>query len=242
MKDKHSILLVEDDQSLGYLLQDNLEMHGYEVRLCRNGEEGGIAFLESQWDLVILDVMMPKKNGFELASEIRGQGSEVAMIFLTAKGLKEDRIKGLRLGADDYISKPFSIEELLLRIQAVLRRTGKPSPPTKDSTDPTEEVLFAGYRLDPINLSLHLGEQREKLTEREAQLLHYLARQPNTLLRRADILNAIWGDDGYFTGRSMDVFISRLRKHFRNDPRVNIVNVHGTGYRMEVNDTDHESE
>ena len=177
---------------------------------------------------------MPKKNGFELAQEIRDQDATVAMIFLTAKGLKEDRIKGLRIGADDYITKPFSIEELLLRIQAVLRRLQKPSSIDVRPSAPNENIAFASYRLDLNNLSLHQGEQRQQLTEREAALLHYLSSQPNRLLRRDDILKAVWGDDGYFTGRSMDVFISRLRKLFRGDTQVKIVNVHGAGYRMEI--------
>lgn len=234
MSDPISILLVEDDDSLGYLLQDNLEMHGYQVRLCRNGVAGGEAFQAQTWDLVILDVMMPNKNGFELAKEIRAVNTEVAMVFLTAKNLKEDRIKGLRLGADDYITKPFSIEEFLLRIKAILRRVQKttPSPPTPQ--EKPKEISFADYRLDLKNLSLHQGETRQQLTERETQLLYFLSSQPNSLLRRDDILKAVWGDDGYFTGRSMDVFISRLRKLFRSDSQVNIVNVHGTGYRMEI--------
>lgn len=231
--DKISILLVEDDDSLGYLLQDNLEMHGYSVRLCRNGHEGGIAFEEQVWDLVILDVMMPKKNGFELAKEIRALNSDVAMIFLTAKGLKEDRIKGFKIGADDYITKPFSVEEFLLRIQAVLRRLRK-EPNTTGSPEQKEQVSFASYSLDLRNLTLSQDDKRQQLTQREAQLLHFLSTQPNRLLRRDDILKAVWGDDGYFTGRSMDVFISRLRKHFRDDTQVKIVNVHGTGYRMEI--------
>jgi len=228
-----TILLVEDDESLGFLLQDNLEMHGYEVRLCRNGLEGSNAFRQKAWDLVILDVMMPNKNGFELAEEIRGLNETVAMVFLTAKGLKEDRIKGLRLGADDYITKPFSIEEFLLRIKAILRRVNLAQKQVPQAAKP-EELYFSVYHLDLKNLSLHQGDERQQLTEREAQLLHFFASQPNQLLRRDAILNAVWGDDGYFTGRSMDVFISRLRKLFRNDPAVNIVNVHGTGYRMEI--------
>lgn len=231
--EKISILLVEDDESLGYLLQDNLEMHGYSVRLCRNGQEGGIAFTEQVWDLVILDVMMPKKNGFELAREIRAKNSDVAMIFLTAKGLKEDRIKGFKIGADDYITKPFSIEEFLLRIQAVLRRLRKVTE-TTTASEPTDQVSFASYQLDLRNLTLSQDDKQQQLTQREAQLLHFLSTQPNRLLRRDDILKAVWGDDGYFTGRSMDVFISRLRKHFKGDAQVKIVNVHGTGYRMEI--------
>ncbi|MCL4124575.1 UNVERIFIED_CONTAM: hypothetical protein GTU68_034725 [Idotea baltica] len=209
-------------------------MHGYQVRLCRNGVAGGNAFQEQTWDLVILDVMMPNKNGFELAKEIRAVNTEVAMVFLTAKSLKEDRIKGLRLGADDYITKPFSIEEFLLRIKAILRRVQKTPPSTPAPQTKPTEIHFASYRLDLKNLSLHQQETRQQLTEREAQLLYFFASQPNILLRRDDILKAVWGDDGYFTGRSMDVFISRLRKLFRPDPQVNIVNVHGTGYRMEI--------
>lgn len=234
MSEPVSILLVEDDDSLGYLLQDNLEMQGYRVKLCRNGEEGARAFGEGEWDLVILDVMMPKKNGFELAEEIRAKDAGVAMIFLTAKALKEDRIKGLKIGADDYITKPFSIEEFLLRIQAILRRLQRSGSNLPESKPQPKEVSFADYRLELKNLYLYRGEQQQQLTEREAQLLYYFATQANQLLRRDDILKAVWGDDGYFTGRSMDVFISRLRKFFKADPRVNIVNVHGTGYRMEI--------
>lgn len=232
-----SILLVEDDENLGYLVQDSLSMKGYRVQLCRNGEEGAIAFAEGKFDLVILDVMMPKKNGFELGREIRDQNAEVAMIFLTARGMKEDRIKGLRIGADDYITKPFSIEELLLRIQAIQRRIRKPAASVAAAPDHPAKVSFGRYRLDVDELTFYVEEQPQQLTEREAQLLHFLSTRPNRLLRRDEILKAVWGDDGYFTGRSMDVFISRLRKLFRGDSEVNIVNVHGTGYRMEYEES-----
>lgn len=232
MTTRPRILLVEDDENLGYLLEDNLEMQGYAITRCKNGEEGATAFRDAAYDLVILDVMMPKKNGFELAEEIRALDADVALIFLTAKGLKEDRIMGLRIGADDYITKPFSIEEFLLRIQAILRRLQK-----TESAEVAQQH-FAGYRLDVGNLTLHRDEQQWQLTEREAQLLNFFASQPNRLLRRDDILKAVWGDDGYFTGRSMDVFISRLRKLFKEDVRVQIVNVHGTGYRFEVAELD----
>ncbi|KAA3656109.1 MAG: DNA-binding response regulator [Calditrichaeota bacterium] len=223
------VLLVEDDPNLGFLLQENLESHGYTVKLCTDGEQGKLAFFAEVWDLCLFDVMLPKKDGFTLALEIREKDQRVPIIFLTAKSLKEDRIEGLKIGADDYICKPFSMEELLLRIQAVLRRTG------------TSGAAVNGGVYQLGTFTFHVDEQRlysesatYKLTTKESQLLHLLCKNRNAVLSREDALLTIWGEENYFTGRSMDVFISRLRKYLQSDDDVEIRTVHGTGFKLVV--------
>lgn len=223
----HNILLVEDDPNLGAVLQEFLELKQYKIRLRSDGDEGLQAFLEEKPDLCVLDVMMPKRDGFDLAREIRMRDANVPIIFLTAKGMKEDKIEGFSIGADDYVTKPFSAEELLFRIQAVLRRClhiKQEVPKTKFS--------LGAFSFDYDERLLTADNYRQPLTSKEADLLKMLCENKNTVLRREIALKKIWGDDSYFNGRSMDVFITRLRKYMRNDHHVEIVNVHGTGYKL----------
>lgn len=222
------ILLVEDDDSLGFVVKDNLEQEGYEIDLQVTGKAGQKAFQQNPYDIFILDVMLPEMDGFTLAEYIRSTGSDVPIIFLTAKSLKEDRIKGLKLGADDYLTKPFSIEELILRIEAILKRTGK-----KTVQNITVHSL-GGYTFDTKNLKLIFEEKTLELTHRESDLLEFLVQHKNETLSRDKILIAIWGDDDYFKGRSLDVFITRLRKYLAQDPSIKLSNVHGVGFRLEV--------
>lgn len=229
MEAQKHILLVEDDESMGFLLKDSLENYSYRVTHLSDGESALLAFNEQPFDLCLLDVMMPNMDGFSLATEIKKQDEDIPIIFLTAKALKEDRIKGFKLGADDYVTKPFSVEELALRIKAILKR-GKSLPPTNTS------ISFAKYELDLQNLVLNNGTKKIQLTQKEADILNLFVTNPNTLLKRAFILKTIWEDDGYFVGRSLDVFISKLRKHFKDDASVQIVNIHGSGYKFEVLD------
>lgn len=225
---KAKILLVEDDESLGFLLKDNLEMAGYEVHLLANGEAGSHAFSNQSFDLCILDVMLPKKDGFQLAADIRKVDVDVPIIFLTAKSLKEDRIKGFKIGGDDYITKPFSIEEFLLRIEAILKRTLKDAP-RADGGD----VFFIGSSVfNYKNLLVTTNGLKENLTYREAKLLKLLCSNKNKLLDRDHILKSVWEDEGVFVSRSLDVFISRLRKRLKADPSVQITSVHGIGYKL----------
>lgn len=223
------ILLVEDDDSLGFVVKDNLEQEGYEIDLQTTGKAGQRAFQQNQYDIYILDVMLPEMDGFTLAEYIRSTGSDVPIIFLTAKSLKEDRIKGLKLGADDYLTKPFSIEELVLRIEAILKRTGK-----KTNQQPVSVHTLGKYTFDTKNLKLIFEEKAQDLTHRESDLLEFLVQHKNETLSRDKILIAIWGDDDYFKGRSLDVFITRLRKYISQDPSVKLTNVHGVGFRLEV--------
>ncbi len=223
---KARILYVEDDESLGFVTRDNLELQGYEIVHCADGQQALELWQSQSFDLCILDVMLPKKDGFSLAEEIRRYDPQVPIIFLTAKSLKEDKIKGLRLGADDYITKPFSIEELILKIEVFLRRSGLTTPPA-----PTRFRL-GRFDFDHQNLSLEGNGECRRLTQREADLLRYLAERKNQVVKRADILEAIWGQNDYFLGRSLDVFISRLRKYLKPDPALKIENIHGVGFRL----------
>jgi DNA-binding response OmpR family regulator len=224
-----SILLVEDDPNLSMVLQDYLEMLGYGIHLSRDGAEGLAAFKEGSYDLCILDVMMPKKDGFTLAKEIRASKSEVPIIFLTAKSLKEDRIKGFMTGCDDYITKPFSTEELSLRIEAILRRYM-----ANQVAEETSEYKIGSYSFDVSNLILSRKGTSRNLTRKEAALLKILCRNENKLVPREDILNEVWGNDDYFLGRSMDVFIAKLRKYLSEDTGLSITNVHGSGFKLET--------
>lgn len=222
------ILLVEDDDSLGFVVKDNLEQEGYEIDLQTTGKLGQTAFQKNQYDICILDVMLPEMDGFTLAEYIRGTGNQVPIIFLTAKSLKEDRIKGLKLGADDYLTKPFSIEELILRIEAILKRTGKKTAQNIDTH------ILGKYTFDTKNLKLYFNEIPQDLTHRESDLLNFLVQNKNETIPRDKILIAIWGDDDYFKGRSLDVFITRLRKYLNQDPTIKLTNVHGVGFRLDV--------
>lgn len=226
---KYRILLVEDDPNLGVVLEEYLRLKGYEVTLAQDGEAGWNSFIDRAADLCILDVMMPKKDGFTLAKEIRARNAVVPIIFLTAKALKEDRIEGFELGADDYITKPFAAEELLLRIQAIIRRCE-----SNVSLKKKDDYVFSEFKFFYPLRTLSRGDTKHTLTSKEADLLRMLLEYKNETLRRDVALREIWGDDSYFNGRSMDVFLTKLRKYLRDDPNIEIVNVHGTGYKMVV--------
>lgn len=226
---KAHVLLVEDDDNLGFMLKDYLEMEGYQVNLQKDGQAGLQAFQNQTFDLCILDVMMPRQDGFSLAKDIRLANPEIPFVFLTAKALEEDRIRGLRLGADDYITKPFSTEELSLRLDIILKRTSRPDTLTK------EEMYQVGeYAFDFANQVLKHYDSERRLTKKEAQVLRLLCQNRNLLVRREVALTTIWGADDYFMGRSMDVYIAKLRGYLKDDPAVTIANIHGTGFKLEV--------
>lgn len=231
-KRKCKILLVEDDPNLSLVIQDYLEMIDYEVKLCKNGEEGLAEYRMEQYDLVILDVMMPKKDGFSVAEDIRKEDDVTPIIFLTAKSLKEDRVKGFQVGCDDYIAKPFSTEELSLRIKAILKRC---IPNTIEVVEESPKIFTIGvFTFDYENMQLSSGKNKQTLTRKEAALLKLLCLHQNKLLTRETALKSIWGSDDYFIGRSMDVFITKLRKYLKDDPNISITNVHGMGFKLEV--------
>jgi DNA-binding response OmpR family regulator len=222
----NKILLVEDDPNLGQILAEYLQMKGFNPTLCGDGEEALNMYMSQQFDLCLLDIMMPKKDGFTLAKEIRSIDKSLPIIFLTAKTLKDDAIEGFKIGADDYITKPFSMEELLLRINAVLRRS---SPASGD-----EKKVFniGNFTFNVNNQTLNSGNEVIKLTTKEANLLKLLCQNKNMTLNRSAALKMIWGDDSYFNARSMDVYITKLRKYLKNDERLNILTVHGEGFRL----------
>lgn len=224
------ILLLEDDPNLGFMIHEHLQLNGYEVTLCTNGREGLKAFEQGRFDLCLADVMMPRLDGFAFAREVRKRNADLPLIFLTAKSLKEDRIEGFKIGCDDYVTKPFSIEELLLRIQAVLRRT-------KGSADDNQETCFeiGEYSFDSDRQILRRGITTLSLTSRESELLRLLCLHCNQILEQSTALCTIWGEDSYFNSRSMDVFISRLRKYLKDDSRIEIINIHGRGYKLMIN-------
>jgi DNA-binding response OmpR family regulator len=223
------ILYTEDDETLAFLTKDNLEQNNYEVIHCCDGKLGLEAFKRQNFDICIFDIMMPKMDGFELATEIRKTNTDVPIIFLSAKTLKEDRIKGLRLGADDYLVKPFSIEELLLKIEIFLKRSQK-------NTVQTEKLVYdiGKYQFDTSNFILFNESEKISLTQREAELLKLFLDNKNLVLKREQILTALWGTDDYFMGRSLDVFISRLRKILTSEKGISIENLHGIGFRFSV--------
>ena len=228
------ILLVEDDPNLGLLLQDYLQLKGkFDVVLCVDGDEGLRAFTKQEFDLCILDVMMPKKDGFTLGKEIRKINENVPIIFATAKAMMEDKSAAYNLGGDDYITKPFRIEELLLRINALLKRVAVKE--TAENTPVQTEFQIGDYTFDYTTQLIHYKGQQQKLSTKEAELLQLLCLKKNTVLTREEALLSIWHDDNYFNGRSMDVFLSKLRKYLREDPKVEILNVHGKGYKLLVN-------
>ena len=222
---KAKILYVEDDETLSFVTSDNLTLNGYEVVHCMDGEEAINAFTADHFDLCLLDVMLPKKDGFTLAAEIRKKNPEIPIIFLTAKSMKEDRISGLKLGADDYITKPFSIEELILKIEVFLKR--KFINIKQASKYSIGKLLF-----DYKNLTISYGETEKTLTQREADLLKLLIENKNNVIKREEILERVWGQNDYFLGRSMDVFISRLRKYLSDDDNLKIDNIHGVGFKL----------
>ncbi len=224
---KVRILLVEDDTNLGQILQEYLEVKGFDTTLCRDGLEAWQTFQQDVFDFCILDVMMPKMDGFSLAEKIRRKDQEIPFIFLTAKSLKEDTITGLKIGADDYLTKPFRMEELLLRIQAILRRIGTP----EDGITQTQ-FSIGQYSFDFDRQKLEHAGGEQKLTSKEAELLRMLCAHKNRVMDRSLALKKIWRDDSYFNARSMDVYITKLRKYLKGDENVQIVNVHGKGFKL----------
>ncbi len=222
--EKSKILYAEDDQTIAFLIQDSLENY-YDIACFSDGKSALEAFHRQDFDICLLDIMMPEMNGFELAEQIRNRNSEIPIIFISAKSLKEDRIRGLKIGADDYLVKPFSIEELILKIEVFLRRC------KKTNTSP-QKYKVGKFDFDPKNYTLHDAHGTTTLTQRESELLFYFIRNKNTVLKRQDILKAIWGDDDYFMGRSLDVFISRLRKVLAGEENIMIENLHGIGFRF----------
>ncbi len=225
---KARLLYVEDDETLSFVTRDHLELNGYEVCHCATGGEALEMIRKEKFDLAILDIMLPKVDGFEIARHLRERDHEIPILFLTAKSMKEDRLEGFKLGGDDYITKPFSIEELILRIEVFLKRRNV-------TGERKQEVFQLGrYTFDYPNLKLSDNGKEATLTQKEADLLCYLASNPNKVLKRSDILVKVWGKDDYFLGRSLDVFISRLRKYLNDDPGLAIENLHGVGFRFNV--------
>lgn len=222
--EKSKILYAEDDKTIAFLVEDSLESY-YDISCYSDGESALEAFNSQDFDICLLDIMMPGMNGFEVAQRIRSKNAEVPIIFISAKALKEDRIKGLKIGADDYLVKPFSIEELMLKIEVFLKRT------KKTDTSPLQYTV-GKYNFDPKNYTLQGLENSITLTQRESDLLLYFIRHKNLVVKRQEILKAIWGDDDYFMGRSLDVFISRLRKVLAEEQNVLIENLHGIGFRF----------
>jgi DNA-binding response OmpR family regulator len=230
MSETRKILLLEDDANLGLILQEHLHLQGFAVTLCENGEDGLAAYRRGGYDLCLVDIMMPKKDGFTFARELRADDQQTPLIFLTAKSLKEDKIEGFKIGCDDYLTKPFSIEELLLRIEAVLKRSGGICA---EESSP-RSFAIGTYTFDHPRQVLRYADREHKLTAREADLLFHLCLHMNRTLARDSALRKIWGDESYFSGRSMDVFISKLRKYLKDDPNVEIVNVHSKGFKLMV--------
>ena len=231
-KQRGNILLVEDDSNLGFVIQDNLRLKKFNVSLHADGQSALKAFLNNSFDICLLDVMLPKKDGFELAAEIRELNKNIPIIFLTAKSMTEDKIKGFKVGGDDYITKPFDFEELLLRIEAILKRTMDGSSGSESNTNFT----LGNYIFEPEHQRLLIGKEEIKLTKKERDLLKLLCLQQNQILSRELTLKTIWGNDDYFSGRSMDVFISKIRKHLQQDERIKIINIHGVGFKMIIED------
>jgi len=220
------LLYVEDDESLSFVTRDNLEMKGYRITHCANGREALEVLRNQSFDLCILDVMLPEVDGFDIAREIRRLDQHTPIIFLTAKSLKEDRIHGLKIGADDYITKPFSIEELILKIEVFLRRS-------KGATSSAPTLYRIGeYEFHPQNLTIERAGDSRRLTQRESDLLLMLVRQKGQVVKRSLILEKLWGQDDYFLGRSLDVFISRLRRYLGADPTIKLETVHGVGFQL----------
>jgi DNA-binding response OmpR family regulator len=237
MTARERVLLLEDDPNLGLIIKESLERSGFGVTLCADGEAGLQVYRREAFDLCLVDVMMPVRDGFSFAREVRREDDDTPLIFLTARSLVEDRIAGFRIGCDDYVTKPFSMEELLLRIEAVLRRRRAAEPGgARDAPDASAAVVFAigGYVFDHRRQLLRRGGQERHLTDKEAELLRLLCLHRDQVLERSLALREIWGEESYHCSRSMDVFISRLRKYLKDDPRVEIRVVHGRGFRLMV--------
>jgi len=226
---KVKILLVEDDLNLGLIISDHLKSDGYAVSLCNNGVEAMQRFNEDKFHLCIFDVMLPRKDGFTLTRDIRKTNSEIPILFLSARGMTEDKVEGFNAGGDDYLSKPFSIEELQLRIKALLKRVN-----IKVDEKEQTNYLLGIFVFDTENQTLVSNDQIKTLTKKEVQILKILFKYKNQVVSREVILNAVWGQNDYFIGRSLDVFITKLRKYLREDPKILISNIHGVGFKLEV--------
>lgn len=226
---KVNILLVEDDINLGFIVADQLKSDGYHVVLCTDGAEAFQRFNEETFHLCIFDVMMPKKDGFALARDIRKVNSEVPILFLTAKSMTEDKVEGFKAGGDDYLTKPFSVEELQLRIAALLKRV---NIVVNEIEDPI--IKIGEYTFDTVNYQLKHARFSKNLTKKEAMILKMLCQFENQVVARDLVLNAVWGQDDYFVGRSLDVFITKLRKYLKEDERIQLLNVHGIGFKLQI--------
>ena len=225
---KAKVLLAEDDLALGFVIKDSLQDAGFEITHCPDGETAWQQFQKKEFDICLLDVNMPVRDGFSLAKKIRQMSDVVPVLFLTAKSLEEDKIKGFQTGADDYITKPFSIQELIMRMDVFLRRT------KKLQADEVEEYQIGKLRFLFNELKLYNGTEAITLTQRECDLLRFFARHMNKILKREEVLLNVWGKDDYFLGRSMDVFITKLRKHFKADPKIVLETIHAVGFRLHV--------
>lgn len=227
------ILLVEDDKNFGDVLKSYLEMHDFSLTLATDGVEGFYEFKKGDFDICILDVMMPKKDGFTLAKEIRSENRDIPLIFLTARGMKDDILQGFEIGADDYITKPFNSEELLARINAILKRSGG----RDNGIDQVKEFTIGKYAFNfPLRILTYDNDEStsEKLSPKEAELLRLFCYNKNEVVPRAEALTKIWGEENYFTARSMDVFITKLRKYLKKDGNLEIINIHGNGFQLQV--------
>jgi two-component system, OmpR family, response regulator len=229
-KQQTRLLLAEDDRNLGNILKNYLEAKGYSTTLCVNGQEATDMFARKEFDFCILDIMMPVKDGFAVATEIRAVNKKIPILFLTARTLQDDKLKGFEIGADDYITKPFSMEELLLRIHAILRRTDETIKAGNENI-----YTIGKYTFDYNRQTLISKNKEQKLTSKEAGLLRLLCTHANEVLDRPTALNEIWNDDSYFNARSMDVYIVKLRKYLKDDPQVELLNVHGVGFKLVMN-------
>lgn len=227
--EKYKLLLAEDDENLGRLLNTFLEAKGYNTQLVDTGKKAVEHAAQNKYDFIILDVMMPEMDGFEAATEIRSWNKDIPILFLTAKSLKEDKLKGFNIGADDYLTKPFSMEELLARLQAILKRTQTAKP------EEARHEILGDSVFDLTTRILNIGGKEVQLTTKEAQLLNMLIKSQDDHLDRQVALRAVWGDDNYFNGRSMDVYITKLRKILKYDPKIQILNVHGKGFKLILN-------
>jgi DNA-binding response OmpR family regulator len=231
MNETIKLLLVEDDEALRFIVKDNLEQNQYEVDIAENGQEAIGLYEKNTYHLIILDVMLPKIDGFKVAAHIRKTNEDIPIIFLTARSMTEDKITGLSIGGDDYIPKPFSMEELLLKIKIFLKRSNVLSGV---KVDQTAVKIIGKFEFIPDELTLSLDGDARKLTIKEMELIKLFSEYPNKVLNRNEILDRVWGSNDYFLGRSLDVFISRLRKYFKPDPNIKIVNLHGIGFRFTI--------
>jgi DNA-binding response OmpR family regulator len=227
---KIKILLAEDDSSLGFMISDQLKSDGYQVTLCLDGAEAYKRFNDETFHLCIFDVMMPKKDGFSLAKDVRKLNSDIPILFLSAKSMIEDKVEGFKSGGDDYLTKPFGVEELQLRVKALLKRVN-----IQVETIEIETIVHLGtYQFDSENYTLKSTNFNKSLTKKEAQILKILLKFKNQVVTRETVLNAVWGQDDYFVGRSLDVFITKLRKYFQEDESIQILNIHGVGFKLEI--------